>query len=156
MREKSCETGVGVSSYNVAMARNDLTAMRAREKCASFRVLRVFRGSSFNPRLHLPPKYEIIRAGRRWRGDRGARVGVSNYYSIGISNDLAALKAREERASYVGQMHFKSIVDSCMRLADAIDSPSSPYKPVAITLSALGLLFAVETAAAYSRGNYWY
>lgn len=81
-------------------------------------------------------------------------MGVSNCYGTEIRNDLAAMKAREERASYVGQMHFKNIVDSGMRLADAIDSPSSPYKPAAITLSALRLLFVAADAAAYSRGNY--
>ena len=83
-------------------------------------------------------------------------MSVSNYNATEIMNDLAAMKAREEYASYVGRMHFKNIVDSSMRLADAIDSPSSPYKPVAITLSALGLLFVAADAAAYSRGNYWY
>ena len=83
-------------------------------------------------------------------------MSASDYYGTEIRNDLAAMKAREERASYVGQMHFKNIVDSGMRLADAIDSPSSPCKPAAITLSALGLFFAVATTAAYSRGNYWY
>ena len=33
--------------------------------------------------------------------DRGERVGVSNYYGNEIRNDLAAMKAREERASCV-------------------------------------------------------
>ena len=81
-------------------------------------------------------------------------MSVSNYDGTEIRNDLAAMKAREERASYVGQMHFKNIVDSGRRLEDAIDSQSSPYKPAAITLSALGLFFAVATAAAYSHHNY--
>lgn len=81
---------------------------------------------------------------------------VNNYTDIEIRNDLSTMKARENCVSYVGQMHFKDIVDSSIRLADAIESPNSPYKPAAITLSALGLLFAVATAAAYSRNNYWY
>ena len=83
-------------------------------------------------------------------------MSVGSCYSTEIRNDLAAMKAREERASYVGQMHFKNIVDSGMRLADAIDSPSSPYKPAAIALSALGLLFVAADAAAYSRGGHWH
>ena len=83
-------------------------------------------------------------------------MSVSSYNVAMARNDLAAMRAREERASYVGQMHFKNIVDSGMRLADAIDSPSSPYKPAAITLSALGFFFAVAAAATYSRNNYWY
>ena len=80
---------------------------------------------------------------------------VSNYNSTEIRDDLAAMKAREKRASYVGQMHFKKIVDSSVRLADAIGSTSSPYKPAAIALSALGLLVAIKTVAEYSRNNYW-
>lgn len=88
--------------------------------------------------------------------DRGTRVGVSNYYGNEIRNVLAAMRAREGCASCAGQVHFKNIVVSGMRLADAIDRPRSPYKPAAITLSALGLFFAVATVAAYSRNNNWY
>ena len=83
-------------------------------------------------------------------------MGVSSYNVAMVRNDLVAMRVREERASYVGKMHFKNIVDSSMRLADAIESPISPYKPAAIALSALGLFFAIATAATYSRNNYWY
>jgi hypothetical protein len=71
-------------------------------------------------------------------------------------NELAAMKAREERASYVRRAHFNNIVDSGIRLADAIESPNYPYKPAAIALSALGFFFAVAAAAEYSRSHYWY
>ena len=33
-------------------------------------------------------------------------MGVSNYYSIGISNDLAAMKAREECVLLRPQLHI--------------------------------------------------
>ena len=61
-------------------------------------------------------------------------MGVSSYNVAMARNDLSAMRAREDCASHVGQAHFKNIVDSSMRLADAIDSPSSPYKPAAIPL----------------------
>ena len=40
--------------------RNTLNTLKDLRREGHFRVLRVFRGSNYNPRLHSPPKYEII------------------------------------------------------------------------------------------------
>ena len=57
-------------------------------------------GAFYVPRsgLQPPAEYEIIRAGRRWREDRGTRESASNYNVTEIRNDLAAMRARENCA----------------------------------------------------------
>lgn len=47
---------------------------------------------------------------------------------------------------------LRGVIESSVRLGEAIDCPASPYKAAAITLSALGLFFTIANCASNSQG----
>lgn len=42
---------------------------------------------------------------------------------------------------------LRGVIESSVRLGEAIDRPTSPYKAADVTLSALGLFFAIASAS---------